>query len=428
MKKSKTICAVMVISMLFTVMMAVTPAAYGAPGDLLGTVSLPGNGTCNVGGTFNCTYYMAIQSDSCSGSTMGIFLPPAGGNGNATLVSTKSIVDAGGSAVTISGLAWDPGRGKVWGAYSSSVWLIDIGDPTVSGNALATFQFLTTDEGPSGGLIDGLAYDPSDDTVYWSKDATCCVWQFSPTGSLLNTITPTDANGIADGRVSGVAIGSGNTLYIGRDGDAEIRLVDKTTGAFIAQFATTSGRVEDLSCDAVTYAPKEAILSKDAYSGLYEAFEVEPGTCPCIGDETVPIDIDIKPASCPNPLRAKSRGKGVIPVAILGSDELDVMDIDITTITLEGVSPIRSAFEDVSTPFEGEECECTTEQGDGILDLTLKFDKREILDALEDAFGDLGELDHKTEISLYLTAMLIDEEVTLEGTDCVRILNRRKRK
>ena len=38
-----------------------------------------------------------------------------------------------------------------------------------------------------------------------------------------------------------------------------------------------------MTCDPITYAPKEAILAKDAYSSLYEAFEVETGTCPIAG-------------------------------------------------------------------------------------------------------------------------------------------------
>ena len=138
-----------------------------------------------------------------------------------------------------------------------------------------------------------------------------------------------------------------------------------------------------------------------------------------------PLTIDIKPGSCPNPLSVKS--KGVIPVAILGRADFDVTAIDVSTITLEGVTPVRSNFEDVSSPVEdGQECECTTEGPDGFLDLTLKFDKQEILAALEGKLGDLNAIENKTEIPLRLTAMLIDEEVEDEGTDCIRILNKGK--
>jgi Ca2+-binding RTX toxin-like protein len=302
--------------------------AQAVPGDLLGTVTLPGNGACSVAGTFDGTYYMTIQSDVCVSDTLQVYEPPVGGNGAATLVSTKTIVNGGGSPVDISALAWDPGRGMVWGAYADGVWLIDIGDPTVSGDAVATFQFNPGVSGSS--LIDGLAYDGGDDTLFHSPDADCNVYHFSlgtganpPLGSLMNTVVPKNAAGVSDCLVSGVVVGSGNTLYIGRDGAAEIRRVDKTTGAFISQFATTAGRVEDLTCDPVTYQPKEAILAKDAFSGLYEAFEVEPGTCPL----PQPVVLELTPETAENAVGAShtvtatlTQGGSPIPAATIEFD------------------------------------------------------------------------------------------------------------
>jgi hypothetical protein len=134
------------------------------------------------------------------------------------------------------------------------------------------------------------------------------------------------------------------------------------------------------------------------------------------------LTVDIKPTSCPNPLAARSRG--VLPVAILGTEDFDVMTVDIATITLAGVSPIRSSFKDVATPLDKEdECECHGEGPDGYLDLTLKFDRREIIATL----GDLSLLPRRSSIPLTLTCMLMGEEITLEGTDCIVFLNLRQR-
>ena len=257
--------------------------AEAAPGALVETVSLPSNGACNVGLAFDGTYYMAIASDGCASSTLRVYTAPASDSvpataEAATLVSTKTIKDGAGALVTMSAVDWDASRGKLWGAYANAIYLIDIGDPTVDGDALATFEF-NPDVGGSS-LVDGLALDPNDDTVYYSPDVNCSVYQFSPAGALLNTVTPENAAGVADCKVSGVAIGSANSLYIGRNGNNEIRRVDKTTGAFVSTFATTAGRVEDLVCDPVTYAPLEVISAKDAFNSLFEAFEVEEGTCP----------------------------------------------------------------------------------------------------------------------------------------------------
>ena len=103
---------------------------------------------------------------------------------------------------------------------------------------------------------------------------------------------------------------------------------------------------------------------------------------------SIEVPLDIKPGSCPNPINVKSQG--VLPVAVLGTADFDVNQIDPASITLEGVSPLRWDLEDVSTPFEPyigkTDCEqdCNILGPDGIIDLTFKFDTQEVLDLLGD--------------------------------------------
>ncbi|MGM0934611.1 MAG: choice-of-anchor L domain-containing protein [Bacteroidota bacterium] len=97
------------------------------------------------------------------------------------------------------------------------------------------------------------------------------------------------------------------------------------------------------------------------------------------------VSIDVHPTSCPNPIGLKNRG--LTPVAINGSADLDVMDIDVSSITLEGVSPSMSSFEDVSTGYalnseELDAYDCHTLGEDGFMDLSLKFDTQEIINAV----------------------------------------------
>jgi hypothetical protein len=113
--------------------------------------------------------------------------------------------------------------------------------------------------------------------------------------------------------------------------------------------------------------------------------------------------VDIKPGSFPNPVNPSSRG--VVPVAILGGEAFDVRIIDATTLEIDddrtpggGVSPTRvqGSLEDVN--------------GDGFLDLNLKFDTT----ALKAA----GLLGNKR---LFVTGAIGDGAAQVLGSDAVCI-------
>ena len=151
------------------------------------------------------------------------------------------------------------------------------------------------------------------------------------------------------------------------------------------------------------------------------------GTGPVLSDiriqsAAVVVEIDIKPGSCPNPFNTKS--KGVLPVAVLGTEDFDVTAIDPDTIQLTregyevGVFPLRWNYEDVATPFEGEPCECHELNDDGYLDLSLKFDTQEVKDTL-DLKAEAGNT-----IPLLITGNLMEDAggTPIEGADCIWVL------
>ncbi len=124
------------------------------------------------------------------------------------------------------------------------------------------------------------------------------------------------------------------------------------------------------------------------------------------------VAFDIKPTSCPNPFNVGKRG--LMPVAVLGSAEFDVSDVDVSGLLLVGVAPIHSSLEDVAAPIDWNECECTEDGPDGFTDLTLKFKMQELAAAVEYAYD--GEI-----VEMKLMGNLLDG-TTIIGRDCVRII------
>lgn len=117
--------------------------------------------------------------------------------------------------------------------------------------------------------------------------------------------------------------------------------------------------------------------------------------------EVLEIGVDIKPQSCPNPINVN--GKGVLPVAILGTEEFDVTTVDPASVRLEGVAPLRWSLEDVATPYEGDlNGYCHDLGPDGCLDLNLKFKTQELVAAL-------GEVADGDVLVLHLTGNLKEE-------------------
>jgi hypothetical protein len=135
---------------------------------------------------------------------------------------------------------------------------------------------------------------------------------------------------------------------------------------------------------------------------------------------TVSVSFDIKPQSCPNPLNTKSQG--VLPAAILGLFDFDVISLDTSSLRLNGVSPIRNNTEDVATPVTNpfDPCHCTEAGPDSFPDLTLKFRTQEIVEAI-------GEVEDGDTVILTLTGEFYDG-TPIVGRDCIVILEKGKEK
>lgn len=135
---------------------------------------------------------------------------------------------------------------------------------------------------------------------------------------------------------------------------------------------------------------------------------------------------DVKPRTCPDALRITSGGgstddgrtpsRGLIDVAVLGTGELDVREIDMTTLRLQGVAPLdRFRFADISSPRAGgSDCDCVVGSPDGFEDLRIVFDKRELAEAV----GPNLRAGLRT---VPLTGELYDGTI-VDGSECLLIL------
>ena len=225
------------------------------------------------------------------------------------------------------------------------------------------------------------------------NDATIQFEVFDPftTNEVVNVIDTTRPTGIMDPLPAETATLEFPISWSGSDGVGEIDyytvLVSEDSGDFTpfvertsetsAIFTGESGKTYGFICIAVDTA------------GNIEVQEaVAEALTKVVVTNKVEVYVDIKPGSCPSPLNVK--GIGVLPVAVLGTADFDVAQIDITTLWIGGVAPLRSAYEDVTTPFDPatgkEDCfeDCTYEGPDGFLDLALKFSVQEIVGALGD--------------------------------------------
>ncbi len=104
-------------------------------------------------------------------------------------------------------------------------------------------------------------------------------------------------------------------------------------------------------------------------------------------------------------------GRGFLTGVIAGSDEMDVTQIALESLRLEGVPVARAVIQDRVAPCEGDDCGCVAKRKDGAPDLLLKFRSADLLAVV-------GDYEPGQQRVLRLTGQL-KSGATLTGKDCV---------
>jgi hypothetical protein len=138
------------------------------------------------------------------------------------------------------------------------------------------------------------------------------------------------------------------------------------------------------------------------YAGAQFIFWIDDLTFGGSVDTVTRVKVNIKPPDClgariaMDEKRINGKSKGVTPVVIMGDETYDVTAINPEKVLLQGVEPVRWALEDA--------VHCNAEYGDGMLDLTLKFNTQQLVQAMRDSLDaeDLKDLEDGMPVSLNL--------------------------
>ena len=172
-----------------------------------------------------------------------------------------------------------------------------------------------------------------------------------------------DANGIFSGVIwgsastirspEGLAVDGAGNVYVAVTGYEEINKYDSTGNLILQWGALGSGAGEFNDPYGVAADSSGSVYVADTRNNRIQKFGA------------IEVVIDVKPGSDPNCFNIN--GHGVIPVAILGAASFDVFDIDVDTLTFDGLA-VRVRGKN------GPLCSPADSNGDAHLDLVCHFE------------------------------------------------------
>lgn len=258
---------------------------------------------------------------------------------------------------------WASQDGTTWTWYGDSHWMLSPQEPYAAislSDAWVKYIRIknrTYYNSTYGGAIMLQSVDP----VFPGRDPT------------LPTNQPPVAGDIAVNTEAGSAV-TINVLEAASDPDGD--------SLSVSAAAASHGVVAINPDNTVTYTPN-AGFAGDADTFLYTVDDGNGGTATGTVTITVnakSVDIDIKPGSYPNSINLGSNG--VVPVAILSTENFDAATVDPATVSMGGAG--------VAVRGKANRYMASTQDvnGDGLLDLVLQVETENLdPDKLQDGVG-----------------------------------------
>jgi hypothetical protein len=301
MRKVSRVLAVLVVVIASLGLGGASPA-FGAAGNLVADVITPEGAVPEIGVSFDGQYLYYTERN---GAVLHrIDVPPACGFPCVTSVASGHIDIPITSPLNpfgiggINAMSYDSRRGTFWTVGGDGLTIYQL-----SKTGLATTAFaIDPAQGRPGAcktticwssLVDGLAYDAADDTLWYKPDASNRIYHYLSHGDLLGRailaptpyvdtdVAPNDlASQCGFNYPSWVVVG-GADLFVGAD-KCQYYFEFAKSGTMVGWTAyNTRGTPDgDAECDNLSYAPVSVFWARDVNDGHIRAFE-QPAPAAC---------------------------------------------------------------------------------------------------------------------------------------------------
>ncbi len=264
------------------VLAASIPMVSAAPGDILKVVTVPVPSSPAVGIDYDGTNILYTNS-----YTNNIYKTDINGNnlGSIPLINPDNSPFTGDG---LNAITYNVNNGMLYGGgwNSTNLYKTDLNTgitTLVKANALAGYD--------QWHYVDGLAWDPTDNTFWMSDDVNDNVRHLDINGNDTGGFKGSDINLPVN---SGLAVALDGTLWYGTNGAGLIYRLDSNPLTNLGVFSDPGGRDEAMVCGQQSpplHGPiDEPFLSKGAWDSTFSIIEVAPGTCvsPAGPDASVP--------------------------------------------------------------------------------------------------------------------------------------------